>query len=155
MQKRFRIRFESNIFFFSYLPQPKGKLSSKCCIQSPWHPSAYTNSPPATSFIILSLFFQSFSFPLFFPLGSQCLQLFGCRHGGQKFWHCGVWMPYFHSTACLELWFCQESGLQGPLILFITSSSSHNIRFDKQIVSDCISRLLRHRLAENTNRFSD
>lgn len=48
------------------------------------------NSPPATSFIILSLLL-SISFSLFFPIkGSQCLQLFGCRHVGQKFWHCVV-----------------------------------------------------------------
>lgn len=50
------------------------------------------HSPPATPFIILSppsFFFQTGSLSLFFsPIkGSQCLQLFGCRHRGQKFWH--------------------------------------------------------------------
>lgn len=50
-----------NHYISSYLPQLKGRLSSKCCIQSPWHPSAYTNSPPATSLFLAASDLHSFA----------------------------------------------------------------------------------------------
>lgn len=66
--------------------------------------------------VLVCPFFLSISFSLFlFPNKcSQSLQLFCCRHGGQKFWHCVVWMPYFQH--CLfRVVVCQEPGPQGPL----------------------------------------
>lgn len=61
-------------------------------------------------------YFYLFLFPLCFfspwNVFSACSCL-GCRHGGQKLWHCVVWMPYFHSTACLELWFVRSLACRG------------------------------------------
>lgn len=83
--------------------------------------------PSCYFFYYFVLFFQSFSFSLFFPIkGSHCLQLFGCRHGGQKFWHCVVWMPYFHSTACLELWFVRSLACRGHFLPTVLESLYQN-----------------------------
>lgn len=93
------------------------------------------NSPPATSFIILSLFFfQSLSFSLFFLIkGFQCLQLFGCWRGGQKFWHGVFWMPYFHSTACLELWFVRSLACRGHFLPTVLESLYQNTDWQERI----------------------
>lgn len=74
-------------------------------------------------------YYYVFLFPLFFsPLfnvlcACSCL---GCRHGGQKLWHCVVWMPYFHSTACLELWFVRSLACRGHFLLTVLESLYQN-----------------------------
>lgn len=66
-------------------------------------------------FLFIFLFI---SFFLFLHIKhTQCRQLFGCLHGGQKFCRCVAQMPYFPSVARLELWFV------GSLACRATSSS--------------------------------
>lgn len=41
-------------------------------------------------------------------------------------WHCVVWMPYFHSTACLELWFVRSLAWRGHFLSAVLESLYHN-----------------------------
>lgn len=78
-----------------------------------------TSTPPYYFSYYLCLIFLFFSnrFFVFFPLNT--LSACSCLDVGQKFRHCVVWMPYFHSAACLELRFVRSLACRGHFLLTV------------------------------------